>query len=283
MKQLNSISTENLINWFDDIVHFKTDLVARTVLLGLRIDINNRYTHYIDRFSAEDLITITDSVYEKNHSQLLSCYKSEGNTLVQLKKTIRDLQDVGLRGTCQYCGVGKPNSMDHYLPISDYPEFSVLGINLIPCCKECNEKKKSFWKTNTRGIINFYLDVIPNSQFLFGTVHFTQNIPCIKYEIRNDNNIIDLDFFEIIKKHFSRLELIKLYDEESTDELDEIIRLLSIYISNPEPISLKAKLLEDATELQVKFGTNYWRAIMRVSLAKSDEFLNYIINKINEE
>ena len=279
MKKLVSIPTENLINWYDDVVSLKIDIPAKTILEDIRLQINDRYNHYIERFSSEQMISITNSLFARNHPALLSCYKSEGKTLTNLKTKIRDLQENGLKGTCQYCGVSKPNSMDHYLPISDYPEFSILGINLIPCCTDCNGKKRSYWKDGARGIINFYLDEIPDEQFLFATVHFIGNVPSLNYELRNDNNLHE-DFFEILSKHFNRLELIPLYKTQSSDELDEIIRALTIYVDNPNPAVLRNNLLKDASQLQVRFGINYWRAVMRIGLAESDDFLIYIIDDL---
>ena len=176
MKNLKNIALDTLIEWYDKIVDLKSDENAKVVLLGLKAKVSNWYEHYIEHFSREKIIAISDSLFSKNHPQLVSCYKSEGKTLSILKKNIRDLQEVGIKGTCQYCGVGKPKSMDHFLPISDYPEFAVLAINLIPCFKDCKEKKKAYWKEEgTRGIINLYLDNIPYEQFLFGEVHFNQN------------------------------------------------------------------------------------------------------------
>lgn len=282
MKNLKNIPVDNLIEWYHNIVELKTDEGAKVMLLGLTAQVDNRYEHYIERFTKEDIITISDSLFPKNHPQLLSCYKSEGSTLSSLKKEIRDLQDIGIKGTCQYCGIGKPKSMDHFLPISEYPEFAVLAINLIPCCKDCNEKKKSYWKEEgMRGIINFYIDNIPNAQFLFGEVHFNSNIPCVKFDLKNEEEIIDTDFYEIIKRHFKRLELLKLYNAEANDELDEMIRNFTTYIKNPDFETLKGDLIKDANQLQIQFGINYWRAIMRIALASSDEFLNYIVVKIN--
>ncbi len=45
---------------------------------------------------------------------------------------------------CPTCGEdGTPNTLDHYLPKKDYPEFSVTAANLFPMCDICQGKKNS--------------------------------------------------------------------------------------------------------------------------------------------
>lgn len=42
---------------------------------------------------------------------------------------------------CPYCGLGRATTLDHYLPKSRYPQFSVTPDNLVPACKDCQGKK----------------------------------------------------------------------------------------------------------------------------------------------
>jgi 5-methylcytosine-specific restriction endonuclease McrA len=283
MKNLNNISIDSLIDWYSRIVANKDPGDIKDFLEQITDNIENRFNEYEKKFSSSDLISIVDSEYPQNHVGLVSCYKSEGNTLKLLKKAIKDNQDDDLKGLCQYCGILKPKTYDHYLPISIYPEFSALAINLIPCCKDCNGKKHNYWKENgSRGIINFYIDNIPNFQFLHGSVVFVYGIPHVQYQLRNPNNNIESSFYDIVVKHYSRLQLFELYKEESTDELSEIIRIFKIYLKNPSLESLRTNLMEDALQLQSQFGINYWRAILRITLSESGVFLNYLIEKIAE-
>ena len=118
MKKLKNISTNNLINWYSDIVSNKHDSDIKTNLEEISDDIENRFNEYVNKFSANQLINIDDSQYIENHPGLVSCYKSEGDVLKLLKKEIKDNQDDDLKGVCQYCGILKPKTFDHYLPIS---------------------------------------------------------------------------------------------------------------------------------------------------------------------
>lgn len=45
---------------------------------------------------------------------------------------------------CPYCGgIGNPRNLDHYLPKAHFPTFSILPINLVPCCRDCNMDAKA--------------------------------------------------------------------------------------------------------------------------------------------
>jgi hypothetical protein len=42
---------------------------------------------------------------------------------------------------CPTCGFGQVKTLDHYLPKSKFPLYSVLPYNLIPACRDCNTEK----------------------------------------------------------------------------------------------------------------------------------------------
>lgn len=40
---------------------------------------------------------------------------------------------------CPFCGgIGTPRNLDHFLPKAFFPQFSVLPLNLVPSCRDCN-------------------------------------------------------------------------------------------------------------------------------------------------
>lgn len=71
-----------------------------------------------------------------------SIIKAERNKARSLRKT-RWWQQKTASGTCYYCGqkVGYANlTMDHIIPLARGGRST--KDNLVPCCKECNNKKK---------------------------------------------------------------------------------------------------------------------------------------------
>jgi 5-methylcytosine-specific restriction enzyme A len=72
-----------------------------------------------------------------------SFIRAERNKARELRKT-RWWQQKTASGICHYCQrkvLVKELTMDHVIPLSQGGR-SVKG-NLVPCCKECNSKKKA--------------------------------------------------------------------------------------------------------------------------------------------
>ncbi len=54
-------------------------------------------------------------------------------------RTIYDDIFVTANGKCPFCGgIGHVKTLDHYLPKANFPLYSVLPANLVPCCRDCN-------------------------------------------------------------------------------------------------------------------------------------------------
>lgn len=72
---------------------------------------------------------------------------------------------------CPFCGMGEPNSLDHFLPKGRFPQFSIFPSNLVPSCTKCNtdNKKSRFAGNMDEQIIHPYLDHARffNAQWLY--------------------------------------------------------------------------------------------------------------------
>ncbi|WP_172717324.1 HNH endonuclease [Neorhizobium sp. T6_25] len=75
-------------------------------------------------------------------------------------RRIYDEIQVAANGDCPFCGgVGHVFTLDHYLPKSSFPLFSVLPANLVPCCRDCNTgKSATFGTTAEQQPLHPYLD-----------------------------------------------------------------------------------------------------------------------------
>lgn len=274
MKNLNFLSID-YFKTYSDIVVSKSEsefLQEKAIITNVKA----RYEEYVENFTDGKLIEIKDSIHEKNHPQLISCYKSKTIKVYELLAQIRDAQTLEAKSKCQYCGINKPKTIDHYLPISLYPEFAILAINLLPCCNECNKKKDNYWKENgLRGIINFYVDNIPDGQFLHGKITYRNNLPV--FDLNFDFTKVTDEFANIATAHYERLELFSRYEEESAEEISEISRQLRIYSKAKKKAEIKDLLKYDSDDLKVSYGQNYWKAILRSALACSDKFIDDLI------
>ena len=64
-------------------------------------------------------------------------------------------------GKCPYCGgLGATRNLDHHLPIAYFPQFSILPLNLVPACRDCNMdgKPDGYAAVQSEQIIHPYVD-----------------------------------------------------------------------------------------------------------------------------
>lgn len=63
--------------------------------------------------------------------------------------------------SCPYCGgIGDPTNLDHYMAKKYYPQYTVLPLNLVPSCRDCNMGSKGDlpMTSDEHRILNPYID-----------------------------------------------------------------------------------------------------------------------------
>ncbi|QUG87675.1 hypothetical protein GR140_02525 [Pseudomonas putida] len=100
--------------------------------------IEKAYQAYINNCGSPQLKAIGLS-----QGQTVCLHKAyEGGTQKYGLDWIPQLRDVML-GSCPMCGSLTLGTVEHYLPKTPFPEFSVFSWNLIPSCSSCNQKRGS--------------------------------------------------------------------------------------------------------------------------------------------
>lgn len=281
MKKLTPIKGSYLNN-LNDIISDKYE-PGKSRLLTLKSQISKRYYKYQRNFLLDTLETITNETYTaQEKSDLEKCYSSPTLSFGNMVKQIKTNQHRDLQGTCQYCGIQKPNTIDHYLPQSDFPEFSVLALNLIPCCNDCNTKKNNYWLDNGfRGIINFYIDNLPQIQFLYCDITFDSisEIPNINFHL-NIPKTINLRLKKIIENHFTRLDLCNKYGEYIHDLITEKINSIVSYLNSNDSTEIKLRIENEANSLKDRYGINNWKTVLTYELSKNSDFIELIRKKM---
>jgi len=247
-------------------------LASRTPLQAIRTDVVRRFNSYTQRTNPISLEAITPSPFGAPNVVLLeSCY-SKSNSLSILKTRIRENQDILLRSECQYCNIGEPNTFDHYLPQVDFPEFSALSINLIPCCSACNTAKGEDWLlAGDRKIINFYFDILPNISYLNCTIVYKAGIPQANFTINGP--AIPLNVRPVIANHFDGLNLAERYKRRSNNEIVDVLSSITPHVGTLSRLQIQTHLRNEAGYMKATKGENYWRAVIRIALSNSNRFL----------
>lgn len=171
---------------------------------------------------------------------------------------------------CPYCNLEIPHSFDHFLPKNRFPEFSVLPINLIPCCDYCNRKKWS--KDPISWFINAYFDQLPQCQFIRAKISINKNI-IVNFEIdQSAISGISNSLKEKIINHFTNLDLNARYKLEIENTISEIVSTCG-----REGARISKELLIKEAERYRSYWVNNWKYILLIGLSdslKAQKYLN---------
>lgn len=235
------------------------------------------YDEYINEFDTLEQKENSDfqnDINEKN--SLILCYTSESKTFKLQRGQIFENQPIYLKALCPYCLLNKPKTLDHYISKTEFPEYSTLSKNLVPCCYDCNQKKGDSWRFDSkRRFIHFYNDTFLDNRFLYADLVFEDgnNIPEIVFFLSKPD-IMSQQHFDIVSWHFEDLELFDEYSDRANAFVSsEVTIIKEAYLRGDSLISINQTIIDKINNNT--FGVNYWQKCMYEALSNK---LNEIIN-----
>lgn len=175
-------------------------------------------------------------------------------------------------GICPLCSHRIVTNIDHYLPKTKYPRLSVVPINLVPSCSDCNKSKLAGYPTTPKEeTLHPYYDDIENDLWLEATVNHSTP-PTIQFSVTPHGEWDEL-LSDRVKFHFDSLELNTLYSAQAAVELALInFRLKNIHAA-VGAAGVRTHLLEGA-ETRNHSNINSWQAAMYRAMANDNWFCN---------
>ncbi|CAM4360695.1 hypothetical protein EWU23_13360 [Cytophagaceae bacterium 50C-KIRBA] len=173
-------------------------------------------------------------------------------------------------GICPLCSHREVTQIDHYLPKAEYPRLSVVPINLVPSCSDCNKSKLTkFPQAPEEETLHPYFDNIENDVWLTATV--TQSNPAsFQFQVTPPDHWDPL-LSDRVRFHFNSLSLNKLYSTQAAVELVQInFRLIKIYAVSGSP-GVRQYLLEGA-ESRSHANLNSWQTAMYKAMTADNWF-----------
>ena len=174
-------------------------------------------------------------------------------------------------GKCPLCSVRLADTLDHYLPKSKFPIYTVTPINLIPACTLCNQGKRVDYPTTSEGqTLHPYYDNVENVSWIQASVLHTNPIT-FNYSV-----VPHYSWTKILKDraqtHFNAFNLNELFSSHANEEFRGVkMQLITLYNSNPN--LLKAHL-QDSYKSRLALGRNSWQAVMYNALLNDVWFCN---------
>lgn len=236
---------------------------------------------YLAAAATGTLYTILPTVHERGDdpvvleqfrkSQLLILYSTY---FVKQEKPARVIYDALMSAAndkCPFCGgLGRPRNLDHYLPKAHYPQFSVLPVNLVPSCRDCNmDGKGEDYATNeSEQVLQPYLDhdCFFNEQWIYAR-YITNTIyepGVIEYFVQPPEHWSDAQKRRV-EKHFVDFSLGLRYSKEAGVRL--ITYLAQIQTLQQLPLDLavaKSIILQPA--INTARFINHWERVMCLAL-----------------
>jgi hypothetical protein len=270
----------NEVTFFRTVIAEKGD-PRKTLLQGISARVLRGYRYYLNDF--EKIVRKPGSIFtamEVSEKEALNhCYSTATQSFSTMKGAIRNAQNGELKHTCPYCLIDRPTTIDHYIGKTEFPEFSILVKNLIPCCASCNNLKRDTWRNGgVRQFIHYYNDTFLHKTFLHGQIDFPGNgtIPVISFSLRKGR--LSANEFKIVQAHFTNLNLFVFYESKANSAISVKMETLGDSINNNiiKRRDAKSLLLSESRKSASRLGINFWEAVMFEAMANCPKLIRLL-------
>jgi hypothetical protein len=249
---------------------------------GLRDRINEVFSYiigdgqlYRERAESNELHTLSPLYINDDELALGRVTKKEltslyTNYLVPNTKPGREIYDaLMIRAPlfkCPFCGLNQVSTLDHFLPKAKFPTLSVIPVNLVPACKDCNTRKSSTVASIASSQpLHPYFDREPfqTDQWLFARVIDTQPMAVV-YEILPPDSWSS-ENKNRVQTHFDDFDLYYRYSIEAASELASQEYIFKKHVDNRDYDSLISDL-EDRYYSHERLSINSWQTALYKAL-----------------
>lgn len=175
---------------------------------------------------------------------------------------------------CPFCGFGRATTLDHFLNKSDYPWLSIVPINLVPACKDCNHGKSNN-RAESAGdqTIHPYFESAELSaeQWLFASVQQTTPVT-LDYRAEPPTKW-NHELRRRVERHFVGFDLKTRFAIEATTELGALrftLKRLHVKVGRVAVAQHLAAIASGEEEL----FRNSWKTALYQALAGSDWYID---------
>lgn len=186
------------------------------------------------------------------------------------RKIYDKIMSAPLHGRCPLCGIGTVNTLDHFLPKTHFPVYSVTPNNLVPACTWCQGGKLEYFPTSEdEQLLHPYFDDLDGELWLAAEV--VAGVPAA------------FRYFALPPKHWTRaakarvgahlkeLKLQSLFSSNAGSRLSEIRLRLAKLHQKGGAVAVRAHLQEELSSIEADHR-NSWAAAMYRAAVASDWF-----------
>lgn len=210
---------------------------------------------------------------------LKSCYSSATQTFQLIRGKIFSTQPNFLIARCPYCLLNSPDTLDHYVGQTEFPEYAILVKNLVPCCTSCNKAKGERWRKNgIRRFIHFYNDAFLSLKFLNAKLIYKRGgkVPSVVFTVVRPAAMTAGDF-AIVRSHFKDLDLLRKYVLHSIPIISSELTVLKRGVHDGQTKDQLIGSLKARSDEAANYGVNYWVSVIYDALAGDDRFIRSVL------
>lgn len=184
------------------------------------------------------------------------------------RDTYEYLRSLAPRGLCPFCGISSARTLDHILPKAHYPNLSVLPINLVPCCRDCNTEKRDEIITSIQSQkLHPYFDNLTADQWLYADVMDFEG-PVVSFRVDPPEHW-DIKNKYKVENHLGTYDLNGRYGDLANGEIVGIrLRLFELFEVGGS-VAVKSEL-EERARSHAAVHLNSWQTAMYQALAASN-------------
>ena len=175
---------------------------------------------------------------------------------------------------CSYCLDGEVTNLDHLVPRTAHPEFSILPINLIPVCGRCNQIKSFPFVSGPRAPLHPFFDRnLPHCIWSVSLSHVAPD-PDVRYSLVTPTSG-DLGLTVRVWEHARRLRLPERFRTAALGEMTEAADVTKMLIDAGAPV---ADVLASHAESKARArrdrraGVNHWKTVLYEALESDVAF-----------
>lgn len=267
--------------------------------LGKMIDIDHEsqfnsivavFSEYEKKYK-DNYNNLSELTFEQNQDfSSIKNYCSEYHSGKSLFK-FREYMEKLVERRCPICDCSFAYSqvtLDHILPKSKFPIFSITPINLVPTCYNCNMRKNNRIPSK---VLNPYFHDYFVFDYLTVKVEVNEREPfkstiVINFKDSSEGNLEQMKYIkeniDLYKLRQKYLDLTNIAFLKLMDEFQQIIHLNSDIYSTNE-LKRYFKYLDNYvnTEKYPFIDEGYLRHLCIQTIVENDYFLTYLVNKLN--
>jgi putative EA31 gene protein, phage lambda len=253
------------------IIAIKSHMSDSSMLQNIRF-VNKIYKRYFiyEYFARNHQLYNLPSIIRNDNERrfLIGLYKnhlSKKNKKVPYEYYER-LMHSAKNNLCPLCELDTACELDHYLPKSVYPEFSVFHKNLIPICHVCNNIKNA---NTSAKFIHSYYDNTDGVEILKARITIVEQKVIWDFYVDEQ----DYGFLNAYKEMFYFLNLAEKYNMRATDMFTGIqcsMRGIMQTVNGDCKNILESITINQIEIYREQFGLNHWRTVMYKAI------LNYL-------